>query len=322
MVNTIRQSAPPDGVAMTAQVVAIRDLHVQYGELEAVRGIDLDINPSETFGLLGPNGAGKTTTLSCIEGLLTPTSGTVEVFGLDVPSHAAAVKARIGIPLQQTALYPVLNLMQLLELFAAMYDRFPTGGQLRQPLDRLQLGDKATAKASELSGGQQQRLALAIALVNDPELVILDEPTSGLDPQARRGVWEIIADLRREGRTVLLTTHYMEEAEALCGRVAIIDHGQILALGSPTELVRGLDGRVTILATVELPLTEVRQLPGVLDARYLGERLEIPTGDAAATEVALRELADRHGRMLRDVVQRQSTLEDVFLALTGRTIRE
>ncbi|MDP9373960.1 MAG: ABC transporter ATP-binding protein [Chloroflexota bacterium] len=313
----------PPAAATGQGIVSLRGLRVRYGATEAVRGIDLDIYEGETFGLLGPNGAGKTTTLSCIEGLRRPDGGTVRVFGEDMWGGAAAdaaVKARIGVSLQSTALFPLLTILELLELYAAMYGRFPGRTGLRGLLDRFGLADKANARAGELSGGQQQRLALVIALINDPTLVILDEPTAGLDPAARRAVWDLLTDLRAEGRTILLTTHAMEEAEALCGRVGIIDRGGILALDSPAALVRRLGDRATVLATVELPLEPVRTLPGALTARYAGERLEVASDDAEATAGALRALARDRGRPLRDMMIRRPNLEDVFIALTGRTI--
>jgi ABC-2 type transport system ATP-binding protein len=238
-----------------------------------------------------------------------------------VTQDADAIKARLGVSLQSTALFPLLTTLELLEVYAAMYDRFPGRAALERLLVRFDLADKAKARAKELSGGQQQRLALAIALVNDPELVVLDEPTTGLDPQARRSIWNLITELRAEGRTVLLTTHYMEEAEALCGRVGIIDHGQILALDSPTALVRSLGDRATILATVELPLEQVRQLPGATNAHYVGERLEINSDAVQATAAALQTLALERGRTIRDQTIRQPNLEDVFITMTGRTIR-
>ena len=311
----------PSPVAGATPVVAIRDLHVRYGAVEAVRGITLEVMPGETFGLLGPNGAGKTSTLGCLEGLVRPAAGSVHVFGLDVAREARAVKARVGVSLQSAALFEQLTLLELLEFYAAAYDRFPPRAALLQLLARFGLEDKARARAKHLSGGQQQRLALAIALVNDPPLVVLDEPTAGLDPQARRTVWDVVGQLRDEGRTVLLTTHYMEEAAALCGRVAILDRGRVLALDSPTALIQSLGERATIVATVELPAADVERLPGVLAARYAGERLEIATSDAPATSAALHALAAARGRALRDLTIRHPNLEDVFISLTGRTIR-
>jgi ABC-2 type transport system ATP-binding protein len=317
----VMTAAAPTRVATGEPVVDIRGARVNYASVEALRGLDLAIMPGETFGLLGPNGAGKTTTLACIEGLQRPSAGAVRVFGRDVVRDGAAVKARLGVALQSTALFPMLTLTELLELYAAMYDRFLSRAELNSLLERFGLSDKAKARAGELSDGQQQRLSLAVALVNDPELVILDEPTTGLDPQARRVIWDLISGLHAEGRTVLLTTHALEEAEALCGRVGIIDHGRLLALDSPTALVRQVGDRATVLATVELPLAAVRQLPGAIEARYAGERLEIATDDARVTSHALQDLAIEQGRTLRDLSIRQPNLEDVFIALTGRTIR-
>jgi ABC-2 type transport system ATP-binding protein len=228
----------PGVVRGASAAISVRDLYVRYGEVHAVRGINIEVRTGEVFGLLGPNGAGKTTTLACIQGLVPPTSGTVEVLGLDVQAHASRIKRQLGVSLQSTALFPRLKVIELLELFAAMYGQFPSREERLRLLRRFGLADKAGADGETLSGGQRQRLAIAIAIVNDPKIVVLDEPTTGLDPHARRSVWALIEGLRDEGRTVLLTTHYMDEAAALCGRVAIVDQGQIVALDTPAALVR------------------------------------------------------------------------------------
>ncbi|HEU5367594.1 MAG TPA: ABC transporter ATP-binding protein, partial [Ktedonobacterales bacterium] len=214
-------------------VIRIQDLRVSYGAVKAVDGISFDIYEGECFGLLGPNGAGKTTTLSCLEGLKKPDSGTITVEGLDVQQDSAQVKRMLGVQLQDTTLFPDLTCTELVELYASFYNVFLSRKQIVSYLERFELQEKARSKAKELSGGQRQRLALALAVTHDPRIVVLDEPTTGLDPQARRGLWESIRHMRGEGRTVILTTHYMEEAETLCRRVGIIDHGKILALDTP-----------------------------------------------------------------------------------------
>jgi ABC-2 type transport system ATP-binding protein len=219
-------------------IIGIRDLRVRYGALLAVDGLSLDIRRGEIFGLLGPNGAGKTTTLLCVEGLRRPDEGSIVVAGHDVARETSAVKRTLGVQLQRSALFGELTATELVQLYAAMYDVFPSRQEALALLERVGLGPKASARAEQLSGGQQQRLALALALVNDPEVVLLDEPTTGLDPQARRGVWALIERIRERGRTVLLTTHSMGEAQELCDRVAILDGGRLIALGPPEELVR------------------------------------------------------------------------------------
>ena len=215
-------------------VIRVRGLVKRYGDLVAVDGIDFEVARGEIFGLLGPNGAGKTTTVEILEGLRTPDAGETTVLGLDVAKDATALKPRIGVSLQTAALYPKLTVIELIDLFRSFYK---TSRPTAELIDALELGERKHARTSELSGGQRQRLAVALALVNDPELVFLDEPTTGLDPAARRALWDLVLDLKRKGRTVLLTTHYMEEAELLCDRLAIMDHGHILEMGTVQELV-------------------------------------------------------------------------------------
>jgi ABC-2 type transport system ATP-binding protein len=241
-------------------IIDIQELRVRYGALTAVDGLSLQVMPGEIFGMLGPNGAGKSSTLACIEGLRPPDGGRVLVGGRDVAHEPAAVKAALGVQLQKAALFVELSALELVELYAALYDRFPSRREAVALLERFGLGEKARARPGQLSGGQQQRLALALALVNDPQVLLLDEPTGALDPRARRAVWALIEGMRAEGRTVLLTTHSMEEAEALCDRVAIVDGGRLVALGAPTELiarhsVAGDNGREPSLEDVFLALT-------------------------------------------------------------------
>ncbi len=218
-------------------MIDIEDLQVRYGALTAVDGLSLQVRRGEIFGMLGPNGAGKSSTLACIEGLRAPDGGRVLVAGRDVASEPMAVKAQLGVQLQKSALFVELSAVELVELYAALYNRFPSRREALALLERFGLGAKADVRPGRLSGGQQQRLSLALAFVNDPQVVLLDEPTTALDPQGRRAIWRLIETMRAEGRTVLLTTHSMEEAEALCDRVAIIDTGRLVALGSPAELI-------------------------------------------------------------------------------------
>lgn len=222
---------------MREPMIVVEDVQVRYGALEAVRDLSLTVAGGEVFGMLGPNGAGKSSTLACIEGLTRPSAGRVRVAGFDVTRDPAAVKALLGVQLQHAALFAELTLRELVTLYAALYDRFPARDEVVNLLERLGLSQKVDTRPRRLSGGQQQRLALALALVNDPQVVLLDEPTSALDPQARRAVWGAIRRMRAEGRTVLLTTHHMDEAEELCDRVAIVDEGRLVALGTPAELI-------------------------------------------------------------------------------------
>jgi ABC-2 type transport system ATP-binding protein len=218
-------------------LITITNVDVCYGAHTAVHQVSLDVGRGEVFGLLGPNGAGKSSLLACVEGLQRPNAGQIHVAGYDVATQAAHVKAQIGVQLQKSALFPELTALELVMCFAALYERFPNRPQALALLERFGLAEKADARAHTLSGGQQQRLALALAFVNEPQVVLLDEPTTALDPHARRSIWELIRGMRAAGHTVLLTTHSMEEAEALCDRVAIMLQGRIVALGSPTTLI-------------------------------------------------------------------------------------
>ena len=215
-------------------IISVKDLVKHYGQFEAVRGISFDVFEGEIFGLLGPNGAGKSTTLEIIETLRTKTSGNVTVGGFDLDHHPNEIKKMIGVQLQTSGFYPGLNLVELIDLFAGLYNKQVDALAL---LDKVNLRDKAKARYKDLSGGQKQRFSIATTLINDPRIIFLDEPTTGLDPQARRSLWDLIADIREKGTTVILTTHYMDEAEVLCDRVAIVDHGKIIALDSPDQLI-------------------------------------------------------------------------------------
>jgi ABC-2 type transport system ATP-binding protein len=286
----------------------------------ALSDVSLSVGPGEIFGLLGPNGAGKSTLLACVEGLHSPERGMVRVGGHDVRRDPAAAKRQLGVQLQKTALLDDLTVAELVEVYAALYEVYLAPAQVTALLERYALAEHGRKLARRLSGGQQQRLALALAVANDPRIVLLDEPTAALDPHARRAVWDSIRALHDEGRTVVLTTHAMEEAEALCGRVAIIHQGRIVAADTPAQLIAGLGAHPVLKATVELPLDQARGLPGVRAARYAGQNLELETAEPQATLAALHELAVRLGRSISGVMLRQPNLEDVFLKQTGTAL--
>jgi ABC-2 type transport system ATP-binding protein len=303
--------------------IQVRDLRKNYGEVEAVRGIDLEINPGEVFGLLGPNGAGKTTTIEILEGLRPRTSGSVAVLGFDPSLQARDVKQRIGVCLQATNLPDKMEVHEALDLFAAFYN---VNANREEILKRLQLWDKRDAQYKSLSGGQKQRVALALALLNDPALLFLDEPTTGLDPQVRHEIHNVILELKQDERTILLSTHYIEEAERLCDRVAIIDQGRIIEQGSPREIQQRVLGQTLVEVTADAALP-VEHLPeGLRNEKYSagddGRTLLIRTNTPAAVIVELVKWIDGQGLKLNDIHMKRPTLEDVFIELTGRKLRE
>ncbi len=302
----------------TQPLVEINNLTAAYGRgnkrFEALKGVSLTINRGEIFGLLGPNGAGKTTLLSTLEALHQPESGEVRIDG----NAPAAAKDKLGIQLQKAALLDDLTVAELVELYAAMYNVFLNRSQIDDLLRRFDLLDQRRKFIRQLSGGQQQRVSLVVAIANNPQIVVLDEPTSALDPHARRGVWELVRQLHEEGRTILLTTHSMEEADALCGRVAIIDQGKIIALGAPAAIVAELGLYPTLKAGVDLSLDQLQGLPGLKSSRFSGQYIEIQTDAPQRTMTALGELALQYGRTIGEISIRQPNLEDAFLKLTGR----
>ena len=306
---------------MAGEVIVVEELTKRYGELTAVVGISFSVRRGEVFGLLGPNGAGKTTTVECLEGLRVPDEGRLSVLGMTPSPTNYALKARLGIQLQESAFFPRLTVEETLRTFARLYPRSRSVDEL---IGLLSLPDKRKTLVKDLSGGQRQRLAVALALVNDPDLLILDEPTAGLDPQARHALWDVIRRMQAEGKTVLLTTHYMEEAEALCDRVAILDHGRIIALGAPRELIAQHFRETAVELEFAGPIDEelLRSFPGVTrlvpeDSHYTLYTIAVPE-----TLGALMRLASEGRLPLRDLRWRRASLEDVYLALTGRRIRE
>jgi len=303
-------------------VIEVDNLVKDYPGVRAVDGVSFSVSAGEIFGLLGPNGAGKTTILNVLQGLRKATSGQVSVFGLDINKDTNTIKRRIGVQLQRTSLLPDLNALEQVELFTRLYGYPFNRAKALDLLQRVALVDKAKALPNQMSGGQQQRLALALALVNDPEIVFLDEPTAGLDPQARHALWDLIRTLREDERTVVLTTHYMEEAETLCHRVGILDHGKLLALDTPGGLINQLGGLSSITTAAPLPIEQVRLLPGVRTAQLEGNLRRIQTDNVSVTSGALLELARQQDVMLHDLHVRQPNLEDVFLHMTGRTLRD
>jgi len=315
------QSANTVATYVDAEVmVDVRNLVKSYHHKTVVNKVSFAARKAEIFGVLGPNGAGKTTTLEMVEGIRTSDSGTAIVAGLDVRRQKGAVQRIIGVQLQATTLFPELTLLETLQFFAALY---PKALDPRQLLRDVVLEEKARAHPQDLSGGQRQRLALAIALVNDPQVLFLDEPTSGLDPQSRRMVWDIVLKLREQGKTILLTTHFMDEAQLLCDRIAIMDNGQIIALDTAAELIDSLGAQATLDCRLNGSATksDIEGLDGVTGVRQTNERYIIYTNTMQSTLVALLAYADTNGIALTDLQVRTPTLEDVFLELTGRELR-
>ena len=306
---------------MGETIIRAEDLYKNYGAVEALRGVTFDVSEGEVFGLLGPNGAGKTTTVEILEGLRTPDRGTAQVCGLNPESAGESLKEVVGAVLQSTALPAKLRVKEALDLFANFYSHRADVDQL---LRRFQLEEKAHAFYSELSGGQKQRLALAMALVNDPKVIFLDEPTAGLDPQVRREIYDVIEELRRSKKTVLLTTHYIEEAERLCDRVAIVDHGRVMALGTPRELKQKSAGTTRLEVRLARPAANgsLAHLDGVSDCREFDGGYVLHSARPPQTIVALVKQLEAESNELQSLEIFSPSLEDVFIELTGRRLRD
>jgi ABC-2 type transport system ATP-binding protein len=309
---------------MTAEdinLVQAESLEKHYGDVHALRGVTFEIRKGEVFGLLGPNGAGKTTTIEIIEGLRQPDSGNVRVCGMDPSRESARLKQKIGAQLQATLLPDKMRVEEALALFQSFYTRTAS---IEKLLERFGLLEKRRTFYEHLSGGQKQRLALAMALVNDPELVLLDEATVGLDASVRRDIYALIEQFRAEGRTVLLTTHYIEEAERLCDHVAIMDHGRVVALGTPRELVHrsGQGTRLEVRLSTPLPAEDLKPLEGVLDVRETDGLYFIHAQPAAKAIVALIRFLETQDNTMLDLHISQPSLEDVFVEMTGRRLTD
>src|ERR1700738_4325036 len=314
---------PATGEQSNSSALVIRGLRKSFSDVIAVNGLNLEVKRGECFGLLGPNGAGKTTTIEICEGLTSPDAGTVQMLGLNWREHADELRQRIGVQLQETQFPEKLTVEETISLFLSFFHR---GLSVEQAIKMTQLDEKRTSRVGGLSGGQKQRLAMACALVGDPELLFLDEPTTGLDPQARRNLWELVDQLRENGRTIILTTHYMDEAERLCDRVAVMDHGRTIALGTPSELVASIGGEqiveFAIGAGAPLNAAVLTEIPGVQSHRVDARSHQL---SVSALHIAVPRIFESLAAQGLDLTQFQThsaTLEDVFVSLTGRNLRD
>jgi ABC-2 type transport system ATP-binding protein len=310
-------------LAATTPALSVRGLRKAYSDVVAVDGLDLEVHAGECFGLLGPNGAGKTTTVEICEGLLKPDAGEVRVLGLGWETDSGPLKQRLGIQLQETQLSEKLTVEETLRLFRSFYH---SARDTDEVIAVVQLEEKRRSRIGGLSGGQKQRLAIACALVGDPELLFLDEPTTGLDPQARRQLWDMIEQFKRTGRSILLTTHYMDEAERLCERVAIVDHGKVIALGTPRELIQSIGAEHLVEFATEgarlLDPETLRRLDGVRSVRSENGTFQLHVDELHRAVPALLQELTRRGVPLTELRTHSATLEDVFVSLTGRHLRD
>jgi ABC-2 type transport system ATP-binding protein len=299
----------------------VQNLRKAYQDVVAVDGLDFEVRAGECFGLLGPNGAGKTTTIEICEGLTAADSGLVEILGLRWESDAAQLRQRLGIQLQETQLAEKITVLETVQLFRSFFRQGPPP---EDAIALVQLDEKRHSRVGSLSGGQKQRLALACALVGDPDLLFLDEPTTGLDPQARRQLWDLITQFKKDGRTIVLTTHYMDEAQQLCERVSIMDHGKIIAHGTPRELIASIGVEHVVAFSTEggIDQSAMQAIHGVREVRGADGHVEMQVTELhLAVPALLQELA-RQGRHLTELRTHSATLEDVFVALTGRHLRD
>ncbi|PKQ27565.1 MAG: ABC transporter [Candidatus Anoxymicrobium japonicum] len=302
--------------------ISVRNLHKNYGTLKAVDGVSFEVKDREIFGILGPNGAGKTTTLEMIETLREPDSGDILVDGIEVRKNEKKIKEIIGVQLQNTAFFDNLSVYENVDLFGSFYSNRRPVNEL---LEMVDLQDKKNSMLSELSGGQHKRVSIVLALVNDPRVVFLDEPTTGLDPQARRNIWEIIENLKAREKTVVITTHYIEEAERLCDRVAIMDHGKIIDIGTPAELVRRYspESDISFKLAPEIDRAVIEKITGARNVRNDGGGgYIVTTGTPRETLLGILTAARENGANVDNISMKQASLEDVFLKMTGRRIRE
>jgi ABC-2 type transport system ATP-binding protein len=301
------------------RAIEVKDLRKSYEDTNAVDGVSFTVHQGEVFGLLGPNGAGKTTTVECLLGLREADGGQIYLLGVNHGADDGQVRARLGVQLQTTGLLKQLKVQEQVELFAGLFPRSLPADEI---LERVSLLEAAKTTTKALSGGQKQRLAVALALINDPDLIFLDEPTTGLDPQARRRLWDVIRDLKEREKTIMLTTHYMEEAEQLCDRVAIMDHGRIIELDHPARLINKYFKETAIdFVALGVPREQLKALPGVEHTLHENRRVTLYSSDVPHTMSGLLEMAKQDILTFKDMTVRQATLEDVFLKLTGRRIR-
>jgi ABC-2 type transport system ATP-binding protein len=319
--NKVKKCCPPEQASSSA--LLLLDLRKSYGDVTAVDGLNLEVKRGECFGLLGPNGAGKTTTIEICEGLTSPDSGTVQMLGLTWRDQAAELRQRIRVQLQETQFPEKLTVEEILRLFRSFFHR---GLTIEHSIQMAQLEEKQKARVGGLSGGQKQRLAMACALVGDPELLFLDEPTTGLDPQSRRNLWDLVDQLRMAGRTIVLTTHYMDEAERLCDRVAVMDQGRVIALGTPDELIASVGGEqiveFAIAASAPFKPATLMEISGVQSHRLDGGLHQLSVSELHTAVPRIFECLAAEGLELSEFRMHSATLEDVFVALTGRNLRD
>ena len=315
MIN-IRSNIAPDQL-----IINVKQLSKHYGDVCAVDKLDFSVLRGSIFGLLGPNGAGKSTTFNILIGLQEADSGQATVFGKDIRTESRHIKQRIGVQLQTTNLIPDLTAFDQIKLFASLYGYHLEDLEVQDLLNRVGLLEKANAFPDHLSGGQQQRLAIALALVNDPEILFLDEPTTGLDPQARHALWDLIREICAQGRTVVMSTHYMDEAEMLCHEVGIIDHGRVLAMGTPKQLINNVAANKVITISASLPIEDILTCRAVVSAKYDGNVTRIESSDVTATNQDLLDLSIKYNVVIDDINIQRPNLESVFLALTGKEMR-
>ncbi|WP_407944866.1 ABC transporter ATP-binding protein [Paenibacillus albiflavus] len=314
----------------TEIMIEVSELYKKYGSFIAVNSVNFNVHKGEVFGLLGPNGAGKTTTMEMIEGLRKPDRGFAKVAGFDTENDLRKVKEIIGVQLQSTSLFELLTVEEIIQMYASFYSK---SVQIEPLLKDMILEDKRKGQVKHLSGGQKQRLAIAIALVNDPLVIFLDEPTTGLDPQARRTLWDIILRLKNRGKTVVLSTHYMDEAQVLCDRICLMDQGKVIALDTPDNLIRSLesDNAIEFRLHEHMMMTEVEkrdfvallhQIDGIQEVDYRKDIYVLYTSDIQTTLTNLIEVTSLHHIRYTDLRTRTATLEDVFIDMTGRSLRE